>query len=447
MIEALRVDPWRDLPPLLAAVFAALSCGLLGNFLVLRRLSMMGDAISHSVLPGLVAAFLIAGTRSSPAMFIGAAIAGLMTVGLVSLVRSAGRVESGAAMGVVFSVLFALGVLLLEQAAARNVDLDADCVLHGQLEFLFAVRPAGGAPLLSVEWLRRLPGEVYTLAVMTVVAIGFMLLCFKELRIVSFDPELAASQGISPRLVNAFLMVLVAAATVASFKAVGSILVIAMLVCPAATARLLTDRLHTQVIASGVIALIAAIIGFFGATAVPRALGLADDVNTAGAMTVALGLFFAVTVIVAPRHGVIAGALRRVRLGRRVLMEDLLGTLYRAEEREAGVIDESMSPVMRPGPTGTQRLRAEAMARRRGLITGEGEDATLTSAGRTAAADLVRRHRLWESYLVQEAGLRADHVHDPAETLEHLRDEGRRPIAPTATDRVDPHGKPIPGGE
>jgi len=135
-VGPVEFDLARDLFPLAAGVLAALGCGLLGNFLVLRRLSLMGDAISHSVLPGLVIAFLVTSSRGSLAMFIGATVAGLATVVLVEAVKRLGRVESGAAMGVVFSVLFALGVLLIEVASARGVDLDADCVLHGQLETL-----------------------------------------------------------------------------------------------------------------------------------------------------------------------------------------------------------------------------------------------------------------------------------------------------------------------
>ncbi|MCR9077165.1 MAG: metal ABC transporter permease, partial [bacterium] len=134
-------DIGLDLFPLLAATLAAVSCGLLGNFLLLRKQSLMGDAISHSVLPGLVIAFLIASTRSPLVMLTGATIAGVLTVVLIEFVKRFGRVEPGAAMGVVFSILFAVGVLLIEQAAVRHVDLDADCVLHGQLETLVWYAP------------------------------------------------------------------------------------------------------------------------------------------------------------------------------------------------------------------------------------------------------------------------------------------------------------------
>ncbi|MEM9802820.1 MAG: metal ABC transporter permease [Planctomycetota bacterium] len=258
----ISLDVGLDLFPLLAGTLAAVCCGVLGNFLVLRRLSLMGDAISHSVLPGLVIAFLVTSTRSPLVMFLGAAIAGVATVVLVEVVKRLGRVEPGAAMGVVFSVLFALGVLLIQRAAAERVDLDADCVLHGQLETLVWY----GAPDTlgeALRWsnLQHVPRQVAVLFGMVVAAVLFVVLFFKELRIAAFDPALATTLGFNSTALHYLLMIFVAAATVASFEAVGSILVIAMLVCPAATARLLTDRLSTQIAWSVAIAT-AAGVGF-----------------------------------------------------------------------------------------------------------------------------------------------------------------------------------------
>ena len=172
-----------DLPPFLSAVFAAASCSLLGNFLVLRRVSLMGDAISHAVLPGIVIAFLVSGSRSSLPIFIGAALAGVLTTLLVELVRRLGRMEAGAAMGVVFSLLFALGVLLIEQAAARNIDLDADCLLHGQLESIFWYPPETWAQFLSLSTIALLPSEVITSICVFALCVLFVLALYKELKI------------------------------------------------------------------------------------------------------------------------------------------------------------------------------------------------------------------------------------------------------------------------
>lgn len=299
-------DIGLDLFPLLAGVLAALTCGLLGNFLVLRRLSLMGDAISHSVLPGLVIAFLITSTRNPLVMFLGAAIAGIATVVLVELVKKLGRVEPGAAMGVVFSVLFALGVLLIERAAVRHVDLDADCVLHGQLETLvWYTAPDSWSALLQWSTLAAFPRQVVILAGTCLFAIVFIGLLFKELRIAAFDPALATTQGFHAGFLHYLLMIVVAAATVAAFEAVGSILVIAMLICPAATARLLTDRLLPQIIWSAAIAIMTGVLGYFAATMVPAAFGK-DAVNAAGSITTVAGFVLVLAIIASPRQGLIA---------------------------------------------------------------------------------------------------------------------------------------------
>jgi manganese/zinc/iron transport system permease protein len=430
-------DIGLDLFPMLAATLAAVGCGLLGNFLVLRRLSLMGDAISHSVLPGLVIAFLVTTSRSPLAMFIGAAAAGVATVVLVELVKKLGRVEPGAAMGVVFSVLFALGVLLIERAAVRHVDLDADCVLHGQLETLvWYGAPETWAGLLEWSTFEHVPRQVTTLGIMVALAVGFIALFFKELRIAAFDPALATTQGFSAGVMHYLLMIFVAGATVASFEAVGSILVIAMLICPAATARVLTDRLLPQIVWSGLIALFCGVGGYAAATFVP-AFFEKDAVNAAGAMAMTSGVVLAAAIVASPRHGVIAKRLRRRRLARRVAEEDLLVNLYR--RLEAG--DERVSVAAARRFLGGRPLGpALAAAMRSRRVERAGDALRLTERGRSDAAEVLRRHRLWEQYLVDEAGFQPDHVHPTAARLEHL------PGSPPGGADVDPHGRPIPPG-
>jgi len=413
-------DARLDLYPLLAAVLAAVTCGVLGNFLVLRRISLMGDAISHSVLPGLVVAFLITSTRSPLVMFVGAATAGVMTVVLVEFIKRFGRVEPGAAMGVVFSVLFALGVLLIERAAVRHVDLDADCVLYGQLELL-SLRP-------------EVPRQVWTLLGMCVGAFVFVGLLFKELRIAAFDPALATTQGFHAGGLHYLLMVFVAGATVASFEAVGSILVIAMLVCPAATARLLTDRLLSQIAVSVAVALASAVIGYFGATLVPGWFGF-DSVNAAGSITVVSGGMLVLAIFASPSHGVIARVVRQRGLVRRVVRDDVLAALFRAGERgEAGLDGARIATMFEGLGTG----EALAWLEKRAFVRRDGDRFGLTESGTERALEIVRRHRLWERYLVDEAGMPPDHVHEAAEMLEHV------PVRPEAGPETDPHGRAIP---
>ena len=224
-------------------------------------------------------------------------------------------------------------------------------------------------------------------------------------------------------------------ATVASFEAVGSILVIAMLICPAATARLLTDRLSRQITWSVAIAIITATVGYRAATIVPGWFDR-DSVNAAGSMTLVSGGILALVVFFAPVHGVIARCWRRRSLARTVAIDDMIGSLWRVEEEDSQAI-----PVPRHASDDPHFLAPAiiAAARRGGLISGRNPDAIqLTDAGRTAARDLLRRHRLWETYLVSEAGLAPDHVHDPAEKLEHVV------IRPPDGARLDPHGRIIP---
>lgn len=434
-----------DAAPLAAAVMAAVSCGVLGNFLVLRRQSMLGDAISHAVLPGIVVGFLLADTRTGWAILLGAAGAGLAAVLLVEAVRRLGRVDAGAAMGVVFTVMFALGVVMMERAAARHVDLDADCVLYGQLESLswplsaeLAARP------WSLQALDLLPPELGLLAGSLVLVVLFVSVLFKELRVVSFDPQLATSLGVNASWTGYAISVLTAVVTVASFRAVGSILVVAMLITPACAARMLTDRLSVQVWLSAAAALVVAVGGYLtGAWGAP-AVGLRGSVNIAGSMAVVGGLLVALAAVASPSHGWIARAARRRRLGLRIGVEDLLGVLYRLEEHgraaaDAGVLRGAMGGASAAG-------RARRRAGREGLVRASGSGVTLTPAGRERAAGVIRSHRLWETYLVHELGMRPDHVHEPAERLEHARTPKGEPIAPPRGDTTDPHGHPIPPG-
>ena len=417
-----------DLFPLLAAIFAALSCGLLGNFLVLRKQSLMGDAISHAVLPGLVGAFLITQSRSPGIMFAGAAISALVTVVLVEVIKRLGKVEPGAAMGVVFSVLFALGVFMLENAAARSVDLDADCVLHGNLQTLFWISsPTEWSHFLNANSLNEVPRQLWTLLGTTLAVIIFITVFFKELRIASFDAGIATVQGINAGFMHMLLMTFVAIAAVASFEAVGSILVIAMLICPAATARLLTDRLITQILASAIIALLTAIGGY--------ALASWMGVNAAGMMATAAGAILVIVMIGSPSHGIIAKARNQRKLGNLVILEDILGSLYRLSETEDHASRSDLMAII-----GSPKRTAKALDRAEYdlLIVQMTNHIALTEKGKAQGAAIIRKHRQWEGYLVDQAGISPDHVHDTAEKLEHLID----PDLPN--QHTDPHGKPIP---
>lgn len=431
MSETLRHMLSIDAPAMLTGMLAAMLCGLLGNFLLLRRQSLMGDAIAHSVLPGLVVGFLISGTRATMPMLIGAGIAGAIAAVLSDVVKRVTRLESGAVMGVIFSTMFAIGVVLIERVG-RDVDLDPDCVLSGQLERVFWFAPRSWAELASWGTLTQLPRELVTLAIAMLLASSLVLAFFKELKIVSFDPALARALGIPAGTISLGLMLAVAAAVVVSFEAVGSILVVGMLICPPATARLLTDRLATQIWLSVLTAAVAGLIGYLLAAHAPRLVPGLPTLSAAGMISVVSGVLLVVGMLLAPRHGVIARRVRQRRLAATIAREDLLADLLRAEERGRGA-----------SPSGHISRDALRSALQRGEVREENGHIVLTDLGRRQAINILRSHRLWESWLVDHAGLRPDHVHDRATDLEHMTDDRlREQLGPGG--RSDPHGRPIP---
>lgn len=256
---------WQlDAAPLAALALSSVTLAILGCFLVLRRQALFGDALSHAVLPGLVVAWLITGSRGPLAMFLGALGAGIVTSVLTLVVTRYGRVERGAALGVVFTGLFALGVVLIETTGARQVDLDIGCVLSGQLELLVWPEVRGARDLLRGATWRTLPHSVPALALVLVSTLVLVVGARRPLALAIFDPRFARSIGARPGLCGGALYGLVTVAVVASFEAVGSILVVGLLVAPAATLRLAAPR------AAGSLAALvggAALLGFATALA------------------------------------------------------------------------------------------------------------------------------------------------------------------------------------
>lgn len=433
----------QDAPALLAGLFTAIACALAGSFLVLRRMSLMGDAISHAVLPGIVAAYVLSESLASLPVFLGAAVVGVLTALLSELVHRLGRVEPGASMGVVFTILFSIGVVWLEQLDARTLHLDADCVLYGNLQHaLWPDAPTTLAGLFDLDALDALPRAVKTLALVALLNVLFVTIFFKELRLTSFDPALAAAQGYRPGLMHLLLMTIVAVTTVAAFEAVGSILVVAMLIVPGVVAHLLCDRL-------GPLLVIATLAGI-AATGGGYTAGALLDVDAAGMIGVTLGVMLLGVGLFAPRHGWLARWLRRLRATVGITREDMLGVLYRLNEldRRAEASRRSLAPHELRAAVGgglvarlaQWRLRArDEAAIRDGRIE-------LTLHGARAAQHIVRAHRLWETYLVRILGLRPDHVHDTAMTLEHVTDDRLRDRLAARVDHrtTDPHGKVIP---
>ena len=278
------------------AGLVATACGLLGPFLVLRRIALLSDAVSHAVLPGIVAVWLVAQTRAPLPVIIGAAAFAVVCVLAIDALRATGLVASDAAIALVFPALFALGVLGITRYA-EGIHLDLDATIYGEIAFVpFDTVQIGGYEVARSG-----------LVLGGVVALNLLLvaLLWKELKATTFDPQFGATVRLRPRLLSRLLLVAVAVTAVASFDAVGAILVVTLLIVPAATAYLLTDRLVVMV---G----ITVAVGWIGAAA-GYAIALPMDSSIAGAMGLVCALCFALALLLSPKHGVLTRRLRRRR--------------------------------------------------------------------------------------------------------------------------------------
>jgi len=293
----MSLDAYYSLVVVGCGVLVATACALLSPFLVLRRMALVGDAISHAILPGLALGFILTQSRQSLAMTVGAAVAGLATVWLIELLLKSRRVNADTAVALVFPALFALGVLLMERFA-HYVDLDPECVIYGDVEFA----PFDQWSLLGVP---LGPRPLWILGGVTLLNLLLVLVFYKELKLTTFDPGLGDALGFRSTWMHYLLMTAVALTCVAAFEAVGAILVVAFLIIPAATAALITQRLSSMIRCSVLVGVVTAVTGY----------GLAReellDCSVAGGMATMAGLIFFVVWIVAPRGGLLAQARRR----------------------------------------------------------------------------------------------------------------------------------------
>jgi manganese/zinc/iron transport system permease protein len=370
---------------LLIAVVAVLTtsaCALAGVFLVLRRMAMMADAISHAVLPGLVAGFVLAHMTKWErggellASFAGAVAAGLLTVVLVETLTKSRRVKEDAAIGVVFPALFALGVFVISKYLA-NVHIDTDAVLFGEIAFT----PFDTLVIGDRDYG---PQAIWTLGGLTLLNGGFLALFYKELKLSTFDPGLAAALGFAPVMIHYTLMSMVAVTTVGAFNAVGAILAVALIIVPPVTASLLTRRLPILILLSLVVGAVGALLGLW--------LALRWNVSISGMIATMLGILFGITLLLAPEQGLVAQAVRRHGQRRRFAAETLLVHLATHEGTDSeGAESERIhlhgELLWKPGYANG----AITMALNAGWITEESGNLRLTEEGRDRATEVANR--------------------------------------------------------
>lgn len=360
---------------ILIAAFVAAACALPGTFLVLRRVALMSDAISHSILPGIVIGFFLTGDRSNPLVMAGAALSGVLAVTLTEGLLKTRRVDKDAAIGLVFPVLFSIGVILITRYAS-GVHIDVDAVLLGELAFA----PFNRATYFGLN----IPVGIWVMGGILLLDLIVILLFYKELKLATFDPGLAAVLGFSPTLIHYGLMTLVSVTAVGAFDHVGSILVVALMIAPPAAAYLLTNSLSRMLVISVALGVLSALGGYLAARWI--------DTSIAGAMATMTGVIFVVTLLFAPERGLIARARLRRQRRDRFAVDMLLVHLSRHENTPT---EESENAL--PHLTGELNWAPEfagaavQRARQQGLIEQRGDTLRLTDKGRSTAGRVLAR--------------------------------------------------------
>lgn len=295
------IDPWRGFseahpgPPAVFWIVAmgflvSSACGLVGVYLILRRMALVGDAISHSVLPGIAIAFLLTGSRGSTAMFAGALAAGVVTTLLIELIHRKSRIKHDSAIGIAFTTLFAIGVIIISIFAGQ-VDLDQECVLYGEIAWIPLEE------MVAVRGVTLGPEPVVRMAIVLVCTVLLIALFYKELLVSSFDSGLASSLGINATVVHYALMCWLSVVVVSAFESVGAIIVIAMLILPGATSSLLSNRLPLVLLLTVIHSALSSFLGVH--------LAYWLNCSMAAAMVVMGTVLFLLAWVFAPERGLL----------------------------------------------------------------------------------------------------------------------------------------------
>ncbi|MGH7459359.1 MAG: metal ABC transporter permease [Longimicrobiaceae bacterium] len=391
---------------LAASLLVGVVSGTLGCYIVLRRMALIGDGIAHSVLPGVAIAYIVGAD-----FFLGAAAAGVVAALLIGWVAANSRIKEDAAIGVVFTGAFALGVILITLIQSRSVDL---------MHMLFG-------NVLGVN-----NRDLIATAAITGVVLLTVAAAYKELLLHAFDPIMAAAIGLPVKGLHYLLMLLLSFTVVASLQTVGLVLAVAMLITPASTAYLLTDRFGRMLAISATLGVISSVSGLYAS--------YHWNVSSGAAIVVVATLFFFAAMLFAPKRGLLLRRMRAWRTASRTTTEDTLKHLY-----ALSLEGEPASAARLAARLGMRESRAAhqlSLLRKKGMVTG----GSLSDAGRRRARDLVRAHRLWERYLVDRGVADWSEVHEEAERLEHvtpaaLADQLDETLGSPASD---PHGQPIP---
>ena len=412
---------------LMGSTLLGISCGLLGSFIVVRKMALFGDTLSHAVLPGVALGFMWNMSKDPLAIFIGATLTGLIGGALVTLIGQTTRLKEDTALGLVLASFFAVGICLLTRIQKISTGNKG-----GLDDFLFGQAAAMGK------------NDVTLMLGVTLLVIGVITFFYKELLVTSFDKVFAGAAGLPVAVIHYALMMLLAFSVVIALQAVGVVLVSAMLITPATAAYLLTDRMHVMLLLASIFGVAAGATGAFLSF-------LGNNLPTGPLMVVGASLVFVLAFLFGPRHGVISRWWRQSSRSAQVQRENTLKALYHVlEARSFAGEGVSLRELAERRRETIEDVRGQAQQLKKhdlATLHEDGETVHLTPDGWQRACEIVRNHRLWELYLTNEARIAPDHVHDDAEIIEHvLGEETVRQLERTLNHaKEDPHGRQIPG--
>lgn len=370
--------------------------GVVGSFAVLRGRSLVGDMLSHAALPGVCLAFLILGTRNLLGLSLGALATGLLAIAAVTVIVRWTRTKEDAAIGIVLSTFFGAGIVLLSVIQKPGV----------------GGNKAGLNLYLFGEPANMLTGDLFLLAGVAFIVLLTVAIFFKEFQLVCFDIDFAQSQGWPTLALDLAMMTALAVVTIVGLPIVGVILMAAMIILPAATARFWTNRLHHLLLLAGALGVAAGLLGS----------QLGRNYPAGASIVLAAASLFVISLLFAPQRGVVARVVSEWRLRQRISREHLLRSLYELGEPQlpqfAQLPVEQLQNYRYWGPRALERLLQWAAGE--DLVKLAEQQVQLTPLGLHQAAELTKTHRLWEMYLMQQAEIAADHVDRDADETEHL---------------------------
>jgi len=401
---------------LIASTLVGLMCGVLGCFIVLRNMALIGDALAHAILPGVVFAFMIVG-YSTLGFFTGAVIAGIVMAVITTWIQQNVKTKNDASIGIVFTAMFSVGVMAISWISKdQGVHLDLKDFLIGNV--------------LGVS-----DEDLYLTGAITIYVLISIVVFYRYLFVTTFQPVIGDTMGISSKVMHYFLMLLLSFVVVASLRTVGMILVVAMLITPAATALLLSDRLKNVLIISALIGVTSTIVGLL--------LAIMYKTTPAPAMVVIACIFYFLAALFSPKKGLVFRYFRKENLKRKIQLEDIMKQSIRLHEKGQLSLNNLLNRLGFKKATLQKHLN---LLQTQGFLQLNNSNIQLTSKGVNEANRLVRAHRLWETYLVQQMGLTEEQIHEEAEKYEHLLTEELLDEVDQELGfpKIDPHGSPIP---